>query len=102
MTIRTEIFYKGFEKGMKLLDHIRNNEREIYEFENEEKELINTATYLVEQDRIQDGIKMLKYTAARFPESSKVYRHLGEVYELNGNRKLSTRSYEMARRLEES
>lgn len=34
MTIRTEIWYNGFEHGMQVLESIRENEPEICDFEN--------------------------------------------------------------------
>ena len=80
MTIRTEIWYNGFEKGMRVLESIRKNEREIYDFENEEKELINTGEYFIERGRSRDGIQVLKYTVGRFPKSWRSYHALGKAY----------------------
>ena len=80
MTIRTEIWYHGFDRGMQVLESIQKNEKDIYDFDNEERELINTAEYLIENDRIDDGLKVLEYTSTRFPESWKSCAALGEAY----------------------
>lgn len=86
MTIRTEIWYHGFDRGMQVLESIQKNKREIYDFEHEERELINTAEYLIEKERIDDGLKVLEYTSTRFPESWKAYAALGEAYLQLGDR----------------
>ena len=80
MTLRTEIWYNGFQKGMDVLELIRKNEREIYDFENEESELLNTGEYLLEKGRSREGLKMLDYTVGRFPKSWKAHHALGKAY----------------------
>lgn len=86
MTIRTEIWYHGFDRGMQVLESIQKNEKDIYDFDNEERELINTAEYLIEKDRIDDGLKVLEYTSTRFPESWMSCAALGEAYLQLGDR----------------
>jgi CubicO group peptidase (beta-lactamase class C family) len=96
MVLRTEIFYHGFEKGMQWYHHIRKNERDIYDFPNEESELLNTGDYLLEKGRGDDGIKVLKFTVMEFPKSSKAWTYLAEAYLRQGNISLALVNYERA------
>lgn len=94
MMLRTEIFYNGFEKGIQVYKSISKYERSIYDFKHEEHELIETGEYLLEKDRLADGLKMLKFTVAEFPESPKAYAVLGEAYQMQGNLELALQNFE--------
>ena len=81
LSLRAKILHEGYEAGAAFLNSIRKDQADIYNFQQEEKELINTGTWLFEKQRKDDGLKMLKFTATRFPESIPAHLTLAGAYE---------------------
>lgn len=96
MALRTEIFYNGYEKGMRLYEQIRKGERHMYDFDDEEKELIKTGVYLIENDKVGDGLQVLMYSVQEFPNSSKALASLAEAYYKQGNAAKALTNFEKA------
>lgn len=99
MILRTEIWYNGFEQGMRFLDSIRKNKWDIYDFENEEKELVNTGEYMIERNRFKEGIKVLEFTVVRFPQSWRAYEILANAYLQKNDQKTALRHFKKAHEL---
>ena len=96
MTLRTEILYNGYEQGLALFREILETERDIFDFDNEENELIETGEYLILKDKIEDAIGLLTFTANRFPQSSAAATKLGNAYLQSGQPDLARQSFELA------
>ncbi len=99
LSLRAKIFHEGYEAGMEFLKGIRRNQIDIFNFGQEEKELINTGTWLLEKNREEDGMKMLEFTAAKFPESPKVFLELAVAYEHAGEREMAIKNYRKVKEL---
>ncbi|MDN7128246.1 beta-lactamase family protein [Pseudidiomarina sp. 1APR75-33.1] len=86
MNLRTRIFYDGYENAMQWYVDISSNEREIYDFSDELRELTKTADYLADEQRgrAAQAIKLYEYIVQQFPASAtehakqqiEVLRHL--------------------------
>ena len=96
MSLRTEIFYNGYKKGIELFRQILDSERAIYDFENEEDELLETGEYLVQKERFSDAVGILEFTALRFPNSSDAATELGKAYVRTGQPELALESFQRA------
>ena len=100
LSLRTKIFYEDYEAGMDFLKRIRKDQTDIYNFEQEEDELLETGEWLLLKDRWEDGIKMYEYTAKRFPESADAYLELAKAYEEAGNVEKAIKNFRKVKELE--
>ena len=60
---------------------------------NDEYELNNLGYQLINDDRIEDAIKIFKLLVSEFPNSANPYDSLGEAYSLSGNTELAIENY---------
>lgn len=96
LSLRAKIYHKGYKAGISFLDSIRKNAENIYNFQQEKKELINTGTWLQENDRKEDALKMLNYSRSRFPDSPDVLIALGNLYSEMGKKDKAFKNYQKA------
>lgn len=100
LSLRAKIFHEGYEAGMDFLGRIRKDQTDIFNFGQEEEELLETGEWLLLKDRWEDGIKIFEYTAKRFPESARAYLELAKAYEDAGNVEKAAKNYLKVRKLE--
>ncbi len=81
LCLRTEVMYEGIEKALEYFEKISRSERDLYNFEEEEDQLLNVGNYLVGKDKIKDAVAIFELTAKRHPDSSEVFLALGKAYE---------------------
>ncbi|MCM8570607.1 beta-lactamase family protein [Gramella jeungdoensis] len=79
LSLRSKIHHHGYEAGMEFYNHIRKNEFDIYDFKNEEKELLETAEYLAQNEYTSEAIKLLNFISDKFPDSDKATAQLKEL-----------------------
>ncbi|HER40524.1 MAG TPA: hypothetical protein ENO10_04815, partial [Salinimicrobium catena] len=100
LSLRAKIFHEGYEAGMVFLNDIRRNEADIFNFKQEENELLETGEWLLQMNRHKDGLRLLEYTATRFPESPRIYMKLAMVFEDLGNKEKAVKNYLKVKELE--
>lgn len=100
LSLRSKIFHGNLEEGLIFLDYIRENEADIYNFSQEEKELVNTSAWLLEKNRIEDGIKFLEIISVQFPRSVGPLLVLGAGYEKAGEIRKARDNYREVLELE--
>ncbi len=100
MSLRTEIFYSGFEEGMQWYDSIKKYQRNIFDFEHEEEELTNTAEYLQEKEHSEEALKMFSFITENFPKSAKAWLSLADAYNSEGKTALAKLYYRKALKLD--
>ena len=96
MTLRTEIFYNGFESGTRRYQYITGNDQEHYDLTNIERDLIKTGRYLIGKDKIRDGVNTLKLVVSEFPDSWNAHLILADTYQEIGENELAFHSYQKA------
>lgn len=92
--LRTEIMYEGIEKGLEYFKRISQNEREMYNFDEEKDELLDVGNYLVDKDRIEDAVAILELSTKRHSNSPEVFLALGKAYESIGETELAIAKYQ--------
>lgn len=81
LSLRSRIYHHGFEAGMEFYEFIKKNEREIYEFEKEEKELLETVEFLSEYDRKEEALKLMEFISKEYPDSEEAKIQLEKLQE---------------------
>jgi CubicO group peptidase (beta-lactamase class C family) len=94
LSLRAKIYHEGYESGIEFLKSIKRNKADIFNFEREARELVNTGTWLREKDRDRDGIRVLEYTSSQFPESVEAHYELALAYEEAGEFSSAMTAYE--------
>ena len=94
LSLRAKIFHNGYDAGIKFLKEIRDHQADVFNFGQEEKELINTGTWLFEKGKNEAGLKILKLTGKKFPKSSRANLELAKTYEKTGKNKLAIDYYQ--------
>ena len=79
LSLRSKIYNHGYEAGLKFYEAIKKNGSEIYDFQNEQKELLETAEYLAKYERKEDAIKILKLVTNKFPDSEEAVIELKKL-----------------------
>lgn len=82
LSLGSKIYHQGFEAGMEFYEFIKKNKREVYEFEKEEKELLETAEFLTEYNRNEDALRLLEFISEEFPGSDEAKVQLERLQEL--------------------
>lgn len=80
MNLRTAIYYDGFVQAMKWYESVKASQRVMYDFANEERELIKTGNFLISRGRSKEGIRTLQFAAETFPQSHQPYIALADAY----------------------
>lgn len=99
MALRTEIFYRGFESGKKLLERISSDESDLYDA-NIQKALAKTGRYLLGVDKVQDAIKLLDYAKTQYPGDARFPALLGNIHRERGDRESAIQNYKKASALD--
>ncbi len=99
LSLRAKIYHKGYEKGMKFYDSIHKYTPEIYDFENEQKELLETAEFLEKYEKYKEALKILEFSCQKFPKSDKVFFELAKFHSKKGDDKLARKNFEKAYKL---
>ena len=79
LSLRSKIYYEGYEAGMRFYDSIKKNSFDIYNFKNEQKELLETVEFLVQYDRLKPAEKLLTYIIDEFKDPIKAREVLGKI-----------------------
>ena len=99
LSLRAKIYHYGYEKGIKFYDSIQKYARDIYDFKNEQKELLETAEFLVKYKKQKEALKILEITCQKFPKSDRAFFELAKFHSEKGNSKLARENYEKAYKL---
>lgn len=70
LSLRSRILRYGYKAGMDFYNRIRKEEFDIYDFKNEEKELGETAEYLLQNDEKESAAKLMDFLAELYPQSN--------------------------------
>lgn len=100
LSLRAKIFHEGYDAGIDFLNEIRTNRFNIFNFEQEEKELINTGSWLLEKERTEAGIQILELTARTFSTSTRANLELAKAYEKTGRKDLAIDYYQKVAQLD--
>ncbi|SDL70256.1 CubicO group peptidase, beta-lactamase class C family [Salinimicrobium catena] len=100
LSLRAKIFHEGYDSGIDFLKEIRKNQSDIFNFEQEEEELLETGEWLLQMDRQEEGMKIFEYTAARFPNSVRAYLELAKAHEDAGHDQMALKNYRKVQELE--
>ncbi|MEP2058399.1 MAG: S41 family peptidase [Maribacter litoralis] len=87
---------KSYNDINEAIDYYRNLKKEKLEHFNfeDENELNNLGYQLLNDERVEDAIKIFTLLTLEFPKSYNAYDSLGEAYLKNGNQNLAIKNYE--------
>lgn len=100
LSLRAKIFHEGLKEGMEFLKNIRKEQAHIYNFNQEEKELRNTGSWLLEKGKDTEGFYILEFNKSKFPKSVKAYLELATWYEKEGELEKALKNYHDASELD--
>jgi CubicO group peptidase (beta-lactamase class C family) len=100
LSLRSKIFHEGFNAGMDFLKNIRKEQAHIFNFKQEEDELLETGEWLIQMNKSDDGLRMLEYTRNRYPQSVRAYIELARAYEDLGDNEKAVANYLKVKELE--
>lgn len=87
-----ETLYNDIDAAIVYYQKLKEEQPKAYNF-NDENELNTLGYQLINDNRIEDAIKIFELLIAEFPNSSNPYDSLGEAYLLNGNTELAVKNY---------
>ena len=91
-TLYAAIIKDGIDKAVELYDHLMKNRFEEYAFR---EGALNTLGYkLMNENKLNEAIEILKLAVREYPQSFNVYDSLGEAYMNAGNNEKAIENYE--------
>jgi len=87
-----EHYYDNIDAAIAYYSKLKNEDSKAYKFD-DENELNNLGYQLLNENRIDDAIKIFELLVSEFPNSSNSYDSLGEAYFTKGNAELALKNY---------
>ncbi|WP_394971339.1 serine hydrolase [uncultured Croceitalea sp.] len=89
-------FNKDVKEGLEAYTKLKQNEQEMYAFDDPSE--LNKIAYVQyrEQNNVDDAIKVLNFAVIEFPENANLYDSLGEMYLNNKQHDLAIKNYKKA------